>query len=158
MLRVLAALIAGMLFGVGFVVSAMINPAKVLAFLDVAGAWDPSLALVMAGAVAVTFAGYRLAFRRGRPLFEPDFSLPTRTDLDARLIGGAAVFGAGWGLAGFCPGPAIAGLALGAAEPYVFVAAMAAGMILARWLAAPSTAAPGRPATQPATGSRGRSP
>ena len=151
MLRALAGLVAGSLFGLGFVVSEMINPAKVQAFLDVAGAWDPSLAFVMGGAVIVTFVGYRLVFRRDRPLFEATFSVPTRTDLDARLIGGAVLFGAGWGLAGFCPGPAIAGLALGLRETVAFVAGMAVGMILARWLGDRGLVGSGRPATPAAT-------
>ena len=142
MARALAALVAGALFGAGFIVSGMINPAKVQAFLDVAGAWDPSLAFVMLGAVAVTLLGYRLALRRGAPLFEARFALPTRTDVDLRLLGGSALFGAGWGLAGFCPGPALSGLAFGAGQTIVFVIAMAAGMIVARWLAAPKGAAP----------------
>ncbi|MBK8908902.1 MAG: YeeE/YedE family protein [Rhodospirillales bacterium] len=138
MARVLAALIAGILFGAGLAISQMINPAKVLAFLDVAGDWDPSLAFVMLGAVAVTATGYGLVFRRRRPLFDSGFHVPTRRDIDAKLIFGAAVFGAGWGLAGYCPGPALAGLAGGAAETIVFVAFMAGAMIMtnrvgARW-------------------------
>lgn len=133
MARIIAALIAGIVFGAGLAISQMINPAKVLAFLDVAGEWDPSLAFVMLGAVAVTAVGYRVAFRRQRPAFDTQFHVPTRSDVDARLITGAAVFGAGWGLAGYCPGPALAGLAGGAAETVVFVASMAGAMILANW-------------------------
>ncbi len=133
MLRALAAFVAGSLFGVGFIVSGMINPTKVLAFLDVAGAWDPSLMFVMIGAVAASAAGYRIALRQGRPLFDCRFHLPTRRDVDKRLLGGAVLFGAGWGLVGFCPGPAIAGLSFGSKESFVFVAAMAAGMMLVRW-------------------------
>ncbi|TVR84575.1 MAG: YeeE/YedE family protein [Rhodospirillales bacterium] len=129
MMRVLAGLAAGLLFGAGLSVSAMINPAKVLNFLDIAGTWDPSLLLVMAGAVAVTFAGYRLVLRRDRPLLETSFAVPTRRDLDPALIGGAALFGIGWGLGGYCPGPAISGLAYGAAETLAFVGAMVAGML-----------------------------
>lgn len=121
------ALIAGILFGFGLAVSQMVNPAKVLGFLDLAGRWDPSLALVMAGAVAVTFVGFRLMQRRATPLFAPRFELPTRHELDARLIGGAAIFGVGWGLVGFCPGPAFASLAFGLRESLIFVAAMALG-------------------------------
>lgn len=139
---ILFAFVAGAMFGIGFIVSGMINPAKVQAFLDVAGAWDPSLAFVMLGAVAVSTIGYRLAFRRARPLAAARFSLPARSDVDARLLGGAALFGAGWGLAGFCPGPALSGLAFGATPTIVFVIAMAAGMMLARRLAAPQDAAP----------------
>ncbi|TVR95590.1 MAG: YeeE/YedE family protein [Rhodospirillales bacterium] len=127
--RILAGLAAGLLFGAGLSVSAMINPAKVLNFLDIAGTWDPSLLLVMAGAVAVTFAGYRLVLGRDRPVLETSFAVPTRRDIDPPLIIGAAVFGIGWGLGGYCPGPAIAGLAFGATETLVFAAAMVAGML-----------------------------
>ena len=105
---VLAALLSGLLFGAGLTISQMVNPAKVAGFLDVAGDWDPSLALVMGGALTVTAICYRLTMRRGAPLLASDFRLPTAEDVDARLIGGAALFGVGWGLAGFCPGPAIA--------------------------------------------------
>lgn len=132
MTRVLGGLLAGLLFGAGIALSGMINPAKVAAFLDVAGAWDPSLAFVMLGAVAVTAVGYRLAFRRARPLFAAGFTLPTRSELDFQLLAGAAIFGVGWGLGGYCPGPALAGLAFGAPETLGFVAGMVAGMILAR--------------------------
>jgi len=129
---VLSGFLAGLLFGVGLTVSGMIDPARVTGFLDVTGAWDPSLAFVMAGAVAVTMAGYRAVFARRRPLFDSQFALPTRRDVDARLVVGAVLFGAGWGLAGFCPGPAITVLPLGAWQPFVFVAAMAIGMVAAR--------------------------
>jgi uncharacterized membrane protein YedE/YeeE len=134
MVRVSVGLLAGLLFGTGLVISGMINPAKVVAFLDVAGAWDPSLAFVMLGAVLVTAVGYRLSFLRARPLFDDVFRLPTRTDLDASLLIGAALFGIGWGLGGYCPGPALAGLGLGHPETFTFVAAMLAGMGLARVL------------------------
>jgi hypothetical protein len=123
----IAALIAGILFGLGLAVSQMINPAKVLAFLDIFGRWDPSLIMVMAGAVTVTFVGFRVVQSRPAPLFGARFELPTRRDLDRRLIGGAAIFGVGWGLIGFCPGPAIASLAFGLPESIVFVVAMALG-------------------------------
>jgi len=132
MLRTLGGLFAGLLFGAGLSVSAMIDPAKVIGFLDVAGDWDPSLAFVMLGAVAVTAIGYRTVLRRGQPLFEPSFSLPTRRDLDPTLILGAGLFGIGWGLAGYCPGPALAGLGLGNLETFAFVGAMLVGMIAAR--------------------------
>jgi uncharacterized membrane protein YedE/YeeE len=128
------ALVSGALFGAGLVVSQMVDPGKVLGFLDVAGiatgAWDPSLAFVMIGALAVTAAGYRLVLRRQAPLAAPAFQLPTRKDVDARLVAGAAVFGIGWGLAGYCPGPALAALAFGRLETAVFVAAMLVGMAL----------------------------
>lgn len=150
MIALLAPLAAGILFGVGLVVSQMVDPAKVLAFLDVggipAGAWDPSLAFVMAGALAATAIGYRLAFGRGRPLAAAQFNVPTGTAIDARLVAGAALFGTGWGLAGYCPGPALAGLAFGRGETFVFVAAMIAGMMLYRatFEAKPPAVAPAR--------------
>lgn len=122
----------GLLFGVGLVVSGMADPAKVLNFLDVAGTWDPSLAFVMGGAVAVAFAGYRLVFARGRPLIGGTFRLPQRTRIDRRVLAGPAVFGLGWGLAGFCPGPALTALGLAAPGTLVFVPAMLAGMWAAR--------------------------
>lgn len=137
MLGLVAALGAGVLFGVGLVVSQMIDPGKVLAFLDVAGRWDPSLALVMAGALGVTLVGYRLALKRPAPLLADGFGLPTRRDIDARLIGGAALFGLGWGLVGFCPGPALASLAYGRLSSVLFVAAMLLGMALYRVTAMP---------------------
>lgn len=101
-------------------------------FLDLAGTWDPSLAFVMAGAIAVTFTGYRIAFGHGRPLYDSAFHVPAASKIDAMLLVGAAIFGVGWGLAGFCPGPAITSLALFAPGTLVFVAAMAAGMWIGR--------------------------
>ena len=132
MLKTVAGLVSGLLFGIGLTVAQMINPQKVLDFLDIgairAGGWDPSLALVLGGAVATTAAGYRLVFRRAAPLFAPSFSLPTRRDIDAKLIVGSAIFGLGWGLVGFCPGPALAAVGIGGLAGLVFVAAMLAGM------------------------------
>ena len=133
---ILAALLAGLLFGAGIALSGMINSAKVLNFFDLAGSWDPSLAFVMAGALTVAFVGYRLVLRRPRPLLGDRFHLPTRRDLDLRLIGGAALFGIGWGIAGFCPGGAIPALGLAQPDALIFVAAMLAGIALARWLQA----------------------
>lgn len=134
-------LLAGLLFGAGLTVSQMVNPAKVIAFLDLGGigdgSWDPSLAFVMAGALAVTFVGYRHAFARGRPIAAAEFALPTRRDIDLGLIGGAALFGIGWGLAGYCPGPALASLAFGRIEVFVFVATMLAGIGLSRLVRRP---------------------
>lgn len=128
----LAALGAGVLFGLGLAISQMVNPEKVLAFLDVgaiaAGRWDPSLALVLLAAVGVNLIGYRFVLGRPHPLFDAKFHLPTRSDLDARLIGGAALFGIGWGLAGYCPGPGIAALVLGHADALWFTGAMLVGM------------------------------
>jgi uncharacterized membrane protein YedE/YeeE len=122
-----AALGAGVLFGAGLVVSQMIDPAKVLAFLDIAGRWDPSLALVMIGALAVAIPGFRLARAGAAPLLGGRFDAPTARAIDGRLLVGAAIFGVGWGLVGFCPGPAIAALAFGRPEALVFVLAMLAG-------------------------------
>jgi hypothetical protein len=134
MSREVAALLAGLVFGVGLAVSHMVEPTKVLAFLDVAGRWDPSLVFVMLSAVAVAFVAYRLAARRPAPLFDSKFFLPTRTQLDRPLVVGSALFGVGWGLAGYCPGPGIAALGLGTWEAPVFVAALAAGSLTHRWL------------------------
>jgi uncharacterized membrane protein YedE/YeeE len=129
---VLSAFASGLLFGLGLVVSQMVNPAKVLAFLDVFGNWDPSLALVMGGAVVVSSLGYLAARRRGVPVLAPRLEIPTRCDFDARLIGGAVLFGIGWGLVGLCPGPALTALSVGPWPVFVFVAAMVAGMMLFR--------------------------
>jgi uncharacterized membrane protein YedE/YeeE len=131
----IAQLFIGLVFGAGLVVSGMINPAKVLNFLDLAGSFDASLAFVMAGAVAVTALGYRLVLARPRPFFSPSFILPSPSSVDARLLIGPAIFGIGWGLSGLCPGPAIASLGLGAAGVLAFVPAMMVGMAAARWLA-----------------------
>ncbi|CAA0088586.1 Uncharacterised protein [Starkeya nomas] len=125
----------GLLFGVGLIVSGMGNPAKVLNFLDLFGTFDPSLAFVMGGAVVVAFIGYRLVLARPAPLLAERFQVPTRTDIDVRLILGPALFGIGWGLGGFCPGPAFTALGLGAPGTLVFVPAMLAGMWAARALA-----------------------
>jgi hypothetical protein len=144
-MHLLAGLVSGLVFGLGLVVSGMIDPAKVLNFLDVAGSWDPSLAFVMAGAVAVTFAGYRLVHTRARPLLAERFDLPARRDIDARLMSGAAIFGLGWGLGGYCPGPAVTALGLGAPGTIVFVAAMLAGMWAARLAEARGGPAADRP-------------
>jgi len=133
-MRPLTSLIVGMVFGLGLVVSGLANPAKVLNFLDVAGAWDPSLAFVMAGAVAVTAIGYRLVLTRSGPAFDARFHLPEATAIDGRLLGGAALFGVGWGLSGYCPGPAVTALAFLSPSTVIFVAAMLAGMWLARSL------------------------
>jgi uncharacterized protein len=132
---IIAAYAAGLLFGLGLVVSQMVNPAKVIGFLDIFGRWDPSLAFVMGGAVAVSTLGYVAAKRRGYPLLGPKLEMPTRRDLDARLLGGAALFGVGWGLAGLCPGPALTILPVGPWPVFAFVAAMIAGMALYEALA-----------------------
>jgi len=129
-MRVLLALAWGLLFGVGLIVSGMANPAKVLNFLDLAGSWDPSLAFVMGGAVVVSFVGFRLAWRRSAPILVARFELPAATELDPKLVVGAVVFGVGWGIGGFCPGPAITSLGLAAPGTLVFVPAMVAGLWL----------------------------
>ncbi|MBO6900140.1 MAG: YeeE/YedE family protein [Rhizobiaceae bacterium] len=133
MKKLLSAFLIGGVFGVGIAVSGMINPAKVINFFDIAGTWDPSLAFVMGGAVIVAFVGFRIIFgTRSRPVLESSFSLPTRKDIDGTLLGGAAVFGIGWGIVGFCPGGAVPALGLLHAETVIFLAAMIAGMIVAR--------------------------
>jgi len=133
----LAALGSGLVFGAGLALSDMTNPAKVQNFLDLLGTWDPSLALVMGGALAVSALGYRIARRRSSPLLAPRFSIPTRRELDLELLAGAALFGVGWGIGGLCPGPALAGLLQGVAGVYIFVAAMLGGIALHRWVYAP---------------------
>jgi uncharacterized membrane protein YedE/YeeE len=133
--KLLSAFLIGAIFGLGIAVSGMINPAKVLNFFDIAGSWDPSLAFVMGGGLAVTAIGYRIIFRvRARPLFEETFSSPVFLQIDQRLLAGAALFGIGWGIVGFCPGGAIPALALGYTETAVFLAAMIGGIVAARAL------------------------
>ncbi|OZI19279.1 hypothetical protein CAL26_16700 [Bordetella genomosp. 9] len=122
------ALLAGLIFGVGLIVSGMSDPAKVLGFLDIAGNWDPSLAFVMAGAIAIGSIGFAIARRRKRSLLGAPMSLPTATRIDRRLIAGSALFGAGWGLAGFCPGPALVNAGAGDYKAVLFVIAMLVGM------------------------------
>jgi uncharacterized membrane protein YedE/YeeE len=138
-MAVLAQFVIGLVFGLGLVVAGMSNPAKVLNFLDLGaiagGGWDPSLAFVMAGAIAVAFVGFRLVLRRRQPIFDERFHLPAATDIDARIVVGPALFGIGWGLAGFCPGPAFTALTVGGGPAVLFVAAMMVGMGTARWLA-----------------------
>ena len=124
--------LAGLLFSLGLVISGMVDPAKVLGFLDLFGNWDASLAFVMGGAVLVTFIGYRLVLKRDTPLFESGFSLPTRIDIDRDLVIGASLFGIGWGLVGICPGPALAALAIRPLDAGIFMLAMLAGMVLPR--------------------------
>ncbi|WP_346799086.1 DUF6691 family protein [Halomonas sp. Bachu 37] len=131
-MRTVMGYIAGLLFGLGLALAGMTDPARVVGFLDIAGAWDPTLMFVLGGAVVTTFIGYRLVFRRTRPLFDEAFQLPTRRDLDAKLLGGAALFGIGWGLSGYCPGPAIASVG-GMTPPLAaMLIAMVAGWFVAR--------------------------
>jgi uncharacterized membrane protein YedE/YeeE len=135
----LAQFVIGLIFGLGLLLSGMSNPAKVLNFLDLAairtGTWDASLAFVMAGAIAVTFVGFTLVLRRSQPLSAEKFHLPGKADIDTRVIAGPAIFGIGWGLAGFCPGPAFTALGFGTMAALVFVVTMFAGMWLARFIA-----------------------
>lgn len=133
-MKLIFALLTGLVFGIGIAVSGMMNPAKVLNFFDVAGAWDPSLAFVMGGAVIVTFVGYRLVWRRAAPLFGVRFQLPGSTAIDAKLVGGSALFGIGWGIAGFCPGAALPALGTGRWEVVLFLVAVAGGFYLRRLL------------------------
>lgn len=126
-------LVVGVIFGAGLALSDMTNPARVLAFLDVAGAWDPTLMLVMGAALVPSAIAYLVRRRMTRPLLGGRFAIPEGRKLDRPLLIGAALFGMGWGLVGFCPGPAIAGLVLGAWQPWLFVAAMLAGMLLHRF-------------------------
>ena len=132
--------LAGLLFGLGLLLSGMADPAKVQNFLDVFGTWDPSLAFVMAGAVAITFIGYRVTLRRGAPLLSPQFKLPASEPIDGRVLLGAGLFGVGWGLTGFCPGPAVVSIPLLAPGMLVFVPAMLGGIVLARALRTPRSA------------------
>lgn len=132
MAQISAALAAGMLFGLGLAVSEMINPARVIGFLDVAGLWDPTLAWVMAGALSITAPAFPLILRLRKPLLAGQFSLPLKSRIDRPLVLGAVLFGVGWGLAGFCPGPALAALASASSGVVVFVVAMLVG----QWLAA----------------------
>jgi uncharacterized membrane protein YedE/YeeE len=130
MKALLSSFVSGMMFALGLGISGMTRPAKVIGFLDFFGEWDASLAFVMLGAIAVYFLAYRWSRKMSAPLFAPAFSLPKRGDLDAKLILGAALFGAGWGLGGFCPGPALTAIASGALPVYIFVVAMVIGMHL----------------------------
>jgi len=127
------AFVAGTLFGVGLTIARMIDPAKVLGFLDLAGDWDASLALVMVGALAVMSIAWRIAGGRTAPLFANSFAMPTRREIDLRLVIGAAIFGIGWGLVGLCPGPALSALSLGRWEVGLFVLAMLTGMAVHRY-------------------------
>jgi hypothetical protein len=132
-MKQLFALLSGLVFGLGLILSGMADPAKVLNFLDVFGTWDPSLAFVMGGAVAVTAPGFALLTRNRRtPFFDTKFRIPTRNDLDPKLLTGAAIFGIGWGLGGFCPGPALTALPIAATGTLIFVPFMLIGMWLAR--------------------------
>lgn len=139
-MRLLTAFLIGLIFGTGIAVSGMINPAKVLNFFDLAGTWDPSLAFVMAGALAVAIPGYRLVLSRPAPAFEPRFQLPDTRVIDRRLVLGSATFGVGWGIAGFCPGGALPAIGTGDPTVFLFLAALIGGLLIARVLQARSPA------------------
>jgi len=126
----ISALIAGLIFGIGLTVSQMVNPEKVRAFLDVFGNWDPSLAFVMGAALLVTAIGYRLVWARSSPVFATKFQVPGNRTVDARLAIGAILFGAGWGLVGLCPGPALAAIIIGGSPAFMFLGAMIAGILV----------------------------
>ena len=134
MRELIAGLSTGFIFGLGLCLSRMTDPAVVQGFLDVAGAWDPTLIFVMGGGVAVTFVGYRFVLHRKQPLWAPKFSVPSGGAIDVPLIAGSGIFGIGWGLSGYCPGPAVVSLASGRRGVILFVAAMAVGMIAVRWM------------------------
>jgi len=134
MSRALISLLCGMVFGVGLIIAQMTNPAKVIGFLDISGQWDPSLAVVMGAAVAVFSIAYRLALRRRVPIFEKRFLIPGESRVDKPLIIGSLIFGVGWGLVGFCPGPAIVSSGFGDPRVWAFVVAMLAGTLMSRTL------------------------
>ena len=134
MQRTIASLTSGLIFGLGLAVSGLTDPDKVLQFLTISPNWSPALLFTMGAAVAVTFVGYRWVLKRG-PVLDDKLKLPTRTDIDRRLLFGAAIFGVGWGMGGFCPGPAITAMASGFTEPLIFIAAMLAGSQLQRVVA-----------------------
>lgn len=127
MIKLILALLAGLLFGLGLTISQMVNPNKVLSFLDIAGDWDPSLALVMAGALAVAIPSFRWATQHDKPILGSRFHITAKTALDKPLLSGAALFGIGWGMTGYCPGPAFASMALGNQEAIIMVASIYAG-------------------------------
>lgn len=133
-MRTFLTFLTGALFGTGIAMSGMANPAKVINFFDVAGTWDPSLAFVMGGAVIVTFIGYGLVMQRPGPIYEPTFDVPTNRKLDAKLLSGAAIFGVGWGIAGFCPGGALPALGTLDSRVVIFVGALIAGMLATRFI------------------------
>jgi len=135
MLRIIAALTSGVVFGIGLALAGMLNPAKVVGFLDIFGVWDPSLAFVMIGGIAVNLIGLRVVLRREAPLLCDRFILPTATTIDRPLIIGSLIFGVGWGLAGLCPGPVISSLMLNPSDMVAFALMLVAGLMLGRWVA-----------------------
>ncbi len=141
MLRIIITYLIGLVFGLGILISGMANPAKVINFFDVAGSWDPSLIFVMGGALVVTFIGYRLIFGKGpeKPVMDETFHVPQNRTIDARLLGGSAVFGVGWGIAGFCPGAALPAVGTLKPEVLIFTVALIAGIFIAKALQARAT-------------------
>jgi hypothetical protein len=154
MMQLLVSFLAGPLFAVGLIVSGMSNPSKVLNFLDVSGPWDPTLALVMGGALLVTFPAFQLVLKRTRPLLAERFYLPTKQEIDSQLVTGAAIFGIGWGLAGLCPGPALTALGSGATSAFAFVAAMIAGVLVEKYVIEPRIPVARRTSASERVGSR----
>lgn len=151
-MRFAATYLIGLLFGLGIMTSGMANPSKVINFFDIFGAWDPSLIFVMGGAVVTTFIGYRAVLTRKAPVLEARFRLPSSTRIDARLISGSAIFGVGWGIAGFCPGGALPAIGTGRLEVIIFVAGLLAGLIATRMIlarSAPSSHTPVATSTTP---------
>ncbi|MBL4835093.1 MAG: YeeE/YedE family protein [Pseudomonas sp.] len=132
-MNILSAFLVGVVFGIGLILSGMTDPSKVQGFLDIAGLWDPSLGLVMGGAILVSSVAFFFASKRSRALLGEKIRMPSATEIDKRLVLGSFAFGAGWGLAGYCPGPAVASLATGMIEPVIFVVAMLAGMAIHEW-------------------------
>ena len=130
--KLISALASGIVFGLGMAVSGMTNTDRIQAFLDIAGQWDPTLAFVMGGGLLVTFIGYKFVLKNPAPLFADTFAVPTRTDIDKALLIGAIMFGTGWGIVGYCPGPAIAGLSYGYSSTLLFVPVMVLGLLLAK--------------------------
>lgn len=145
-MKLIAIYLTGVVFGAGIAISGMANPAKVLNFFDIAGTWDPSLIFVMGGALITTFIGYLLVFGRSAPIFGDSFAAPASRVIDAKLVGGSAVFGIGWGIAGFCPGGALPALGTGRWEVFAFTGALLAGIFLARFILS-ATARRAAPAT-----------
>ena len=129
-MQIVMALVSGLIFGLGLILSGMTDPSKVIGFLDLAGNWNPSLALVMGGAISVGYFAFRLAAKRQKAILGEVMRIPTATKIDRRLVLGGLTFGIGWGLAGYCPGPALASLAVGRFEPFLFVLAMLGGMAI----------------------------
>jgi uncharacterized membrane protein YedE/YeeE len=148
-MTLLTAFLSGLVFGLGLIVSGMANPAKVLGFLDLAGAWDPSLALVMVGAIGVGVFAFRVAHQRMETMLGVEMKLPKFTHIDKRLVLGSVLFGAGWGIGGFCPGPGIVAMGAGETKALLFVISMIAGMVLFEWLEKRAAVARAAAATEP---------